>query len=425
MENYRKRIADDILQKKLRSKGAVLIEGPKWCGKTTTAEQAAKSILYMDEPSSIKQNLARADLDPESLLEGDVPRLIDEWQLAPKLWDAVRFSVDHKRKFGLYILTGSAVPANLDEIHHTGTGRFSWLKMRPMSLYESGESTGDVSLSELFNNEDCLLRGNSKLTLDDIAFLICRGGWPMAIDVPEDVALQQAIDYYDAVVNEDISRIDGARKENAYVKRLMRAYARNQGAQISIDTLLNDLLESESFETSNKTATKYINLLKKIFVIEDMEAWNPNLRSKTAIRTSDTRYFVDPSIATAALGIGPDDLLNDLKTMGLLFETMAIRDLRVYADLLDANIYHYRDKNGLECDAVIHCRNGSYGLVEIKLGGDKLIDEGAASLKKLSSKIDTDKMKKPSFLMVLTANSNVAYKRNDGVIVVPVGALKP
>lgn len=425
MENYRKRIADDILQKKLRSKGAVLIEGPKWCGKTTTAEQAAKSILYMDEPSSIKQNLARADLDPESLLEGDVPRLIDEWRLAPKLWDAVRFSVDHKRKFGLYILTGSAVPANLDEIHHTGTGRFSWLKMRPMSLYESGESTGDVSLSELFNNEDCLLRGNSKLTLDDIAFLICRGGWPMAIDVPEDVALQQAIDYYDAVVNEDISRIDVARKENAYVKRLMRAYARNQGAQISIDTLLNDLLESESFETSNKTATKYINLLKKIFVIEDMEAWNPNLRSKTAIRTSDTRYFVDPSIATAALGIGPNDLINDLKTMGLLFETMAIRDLRVYADLLDANVYHYRDKNGLECDAVIHCRNGSYGLVEIKLGGDKLIDEGAASLKKLSSKIDTDKMKKPSFLMVLTANSNVAYKRNDGVIVVPVGALKP
>ena len=425
MENYRKRIADDVLQKKLRSKGAVLIEGPKWCGKTTTAEQAAKSILYMDEPSSIKQNLARADLDPESLLDGEVPRLIDEWQLAPKLWDAVRFSVDHKRKFGLYILTGSSVPANLDEIHHTGTGRFSWLKMRPMSLYESGESTGDVSLSELFNNEDCLLRGNSKLTLDDIAFLICRGGWPMAIDVPEDVALQQAIDYYDAVVNEDISRIDGARKENAYVKRLMRAYARNQGAQISIDTLLNDLLESESFEISNKTATKYINLLKKIFVIEDMEAWNPNLRSKTAIRTSDTRYFVDPSIATAALGIGPDDLLNDLKTMGLLFETMAIRDLRVYADLLDANIYHYRDKNGLECDAVIHCRNGSYGLVEIKLGGDKLIDEGAASLKKLSSKIDTDKMKKPSFLMVLTANSNVAYKRNDGVIVVPVGALKP
>ena len=425
MENYRKRIADDILQKKLRSKGAVLIEGPKWCGKTTTAEQAAKSILYMDEPSSIKQNLARADLDPESLLEGDVPRLIDEWQLAPKLWDAVRFSVDHKRKFGLYILTGSAVPANLDEIHHTGTGRFSWLKMRPMSLYESGESTGDVSLSELFNNEDCLLRGNSKLTLDDIAFLICRGGWPMAIDVPEDVALQQAIDYYDAVVNEDISRIDVARKENAYVKRLMRAYARNQGAQISIDSLLNDLLESESFETSNKTATKYINLLKKIFVIEDMKAWNPNLRSKTAIRTSYTRYFVDPSIATAALGIGPNDLINDLKTMGLLFETMAIRDLRVYADLLDANVYHYRDKNGLECDAVIHCRNGSYGLVEIKLGGDKLIDEGAASLKKLSSKIDTDKMKKPSFLMVLTANSNVAYKRNDGVIVVPVGALKP
>ena len=425
MSEYRRRIADGLLQKKLQSKGAVLIEGPKWCGKTTTAEQAAASILYMDEPRKIRQNLMRADTDPESLLEGEPPRLIDEWQLAPKLWDTIRFSVDHKRKFGLYILTGSAVPGNMEEIHHTGTGRFSWLKMRPMSLYESGESSGDVSLSELFSASNAPVRGFADLSLKKVAFLICRGGWPMALDVPEDIALQQAIDYYDAVVNEDISRVDGVRKDNTYVRRLMRSYARNQGGQVSIDTIVSDLNENEGSDPCSKTAANYIKTLKKIFVIEDMEAWNPNLRSKTAIRTSDTRYYVDPSIAAAALGIGPGDLLDDLETMGLMFETMAVRDLRVYADALDAAVYHYRDKSGLECDAVLHRRNGSYGLIEIKLGGDKLIEEGAASLKKLAGKIDTDKMKAPSFLMVLTANGDTAYRRTDGVIVVPIGALKP
>ena len=425
MSEYRRRIADGLLQKKLQSKGAVLIEGPKWCGKTTTAEQAAASILYMDEPRKIRQNLMRADTDPESLLEGEPPRLIDEWQLAPKLWDTIRFSVDHKRKFGLYILTGSAVPGNMEEIHHTGTGRFSWLKMRPMSLYESGESSGDVSLSELFSASNAPVRGFADLSLKKVAFLICRGGWPMALDVPEDIALQQAIDYYDAVVNEDISRVDGVRKDNTYVRCLMRSYARNQGGQVSIDTIVSDLNENEGSDPCSKTAANYIKTLKKIFVIEDMEAWNPNLRSKTAIRTSDTRYYVDPSIAAAALGIGPGDLLDDLETMGLMFETMAVRDLRVYADALDAAVYHYRDKSGLECDAVLHRRNGSYGLIEIKLGGDKLIEEGAASLKKLAGKIDTDKMKAPSFLMVLTANGDTAYRRTDGVIVVPIGALKP
>ena len=425
MNNYRKRIADDILQKKLHSKGAVLIEGPKWCGKTTTAEQAAASILYMDEPSRLRQNLMRADTDPESLLEGEKPRLIDEWQLAPKLWDTIRFSVDHARKFGLYILTGSAVPASTEEIHHTGTGRFSWLKMRPMSLYESGESSGDVSLAELFDAADMTVRGFSDLSLKKIAFLICRGGWPMALDVPDDIALQQATDYYDAVVNEDISRVDGVRKDNGYTKRLMRSYARNQGGQVSIDTIAGDLNENEEPDPCSKTAANYIRTLKKIFVIEDMEAWNPNLRSKTAIRTSDTRYYVDPSIAAAALGIGPGDLLDDLETMGLMFETMAVRDLRVYADALDASVYHYRDKSGLECDSVIHRRNGAYGLIEIKLGGDKLIEEGAASLKKLADKIDTDRMKAPSFLMVLTANGDAAYRRSDGVIVAPIGSLKP
>ena len=425
MNGYKRRIADDILQKKLKSKGAVLIEGPKWCGKTTTAEQAASSILYMNEPSRIRQNLMRADTDPESLLEGSNPRLIDEWQIAPKLWDAVRFSVDHKRKFGLYILTGSAVPSNTEEINHTGTGRFSWLKMRPMSLYESGESSGEVGLMQLFNSPEEKVRGGSELALKDISFLICRGGWPMALNVPDDVALQQAIDYYDAVVKEDITRVDGIRKDTGYIKRLMRSYARFQGGQVSIDTILADLNNNEGADPSNKTVSSYIKALKKIFVIEDMEAWNPNLRSKTAIRTSDTRYYVDPSIATAALGIGPSSLFDDFETMGLLFETMAIRDLRVYSDALDASVYHYRDKSGLECDAVIHCRDGRYGLIEIKLGGDRLIEEGAASLKKLADKIDTEKMKKPSFLMVLTANGDSAYRRTDGVIVVPIGTLGP
>ncbi len=424
MPTYRTRIADIILQKKLNSKGAVLLEGPKWCGKTTTAEQAAASVLYMDDPSKINQNLMLADADPSMLLEGKNPRLIDEWQLAPKLWDAVRFSVDHKHEFGLYILTGSSLPANTDDIHHTGTGRFSWLKMRPMSLYESGESTGCVSLSDIFQSSEKIIRGTSNLSLSDIAFLICRGGWPMSLDTTEEVALRQAIDYYDAVVNEDVSRVDGIKKDPSYVNRLMHSYARNQGSQASIDTLIEDLSVNELPDPSRKTITSYIAALKKIFVIEDLNAWNPNLRSKTAIRTADTRYFVDPSIATAALGIGPNDLLNDLETMGLLFETMAIRDLRVYADALDASVFHYRDKNGLECDAVIHCRNGSYGLIEIKLGGDKSIEDGAASIKKLASKLDTNKMKEPSFLMVLTAIGDFAYKRNDNVLVVPIGCLK-
>lgn len=425
MEGYKARIADGLLRKKLAGKGAVLVEGPKWCGKTTTAEQAAASVLYMDDPRRVRQNLMLADADPEALLEGDTPRLIDEWQLAPKLWDAVRFSVDHRRRFGLYILTGSAVPAQTDEIHHTGTGRFARLRMRPMSLFESGESSGDVSLRALFENPGSAVRGRAGLSLKDAAFLICRGGWPMALDIPKDIALQQAFDYYDAVVYEDISRVDGVRKDNVYTRRLMRSYARNQGGQASIDTIVSDLNENEGPDPCNKTAATYIKALKKIFVIEDMEAWNPNLRSKTAIRTSDTRYYADSSIAAAALGIGPDDLFNDLETMGLLFETMAVRDLRVYADAIDASVYHYRDKTGLECDAVIHRRNGSYGLVEIKLGGDSLVEEGCASLKKLAGKIDTDKMSKPSFLMILTANGDMAYRRPDGILVIPIGSLRP
>ena len=424
MEGYRKRIADDVLQKRLEAKGAVLIEGPKACGKTTTAEMQASSIIYINDPKQFQQNLILSEIDPEVLLEGDNPRLIDEWQLTPKLWDAIRFSIDHRRKFGLYILTGSAVPANTDEIHHTGTGRFSWMKMRPMSLYESGESTGEVSLSSLFNNPETAVRGTASLSLKDIEFLICRGGWPLSLDVSSDVALRQSVDYVDAVINEDISRVDGVKKKTSLVRRLMRVLARNQGTQVTIDSLVKDVSANETVENSRNTIASYLNALKKIFVIEDMEAWNPKLRSKTAVRTSDTRYFIDPSIATASLRLGPGDLIADIETMGFMFETLAVRDLRVYADAIDADVYHYRDKSNLECDAVVHCRNGKYGLIEIKLGGDSLIDKGVESLLKLRKNIDFEKMSSPSFLMVLTAVGSRAYRRPDGVLVVPIGSLK-
>lgn len=422
MKEYRKRIADDILARKLEGKGAVLIEGPKWCGKTTTAEQIAASILYMDDPEKKEQNISMSELNPKRLLKGETPRLIDEWQLAPKLWDAIRFEVDHRRELGQFLLTGSAVPVDTKEITHSGTGRFTWLTMRPMSLYESGDSTGDVSLKDLFENNT--VDGESDMTIDRLAFLACRGGWPQAIDMRDDIALDQARDYYDAVVRSDINRADNIQKNAEKVRRLMRSYARNQGSQVPNTVLARDVSANDEESMSQETVATYLNALRKIFVVEDMPAWNPNLRSKTAIRSSDTRYYVDPSIAVAALGIGPNDLINDLNTFGFIFETLCVRDLRVFADVLDGQVYHYRDKDGQECDAVIHLRNGQYGLIEIKLGGDKLIEEGAQSLKKMESKIDTDKMKAPSFLMVLTGVGGYAYRRKDGVCVVPIGCLR-
>ncbi len=420
---YKHRIADGILEKKLRSKGAVLIEGPKWCGKTTTAEQQARSILYMDNPASFESNLQMAEIDPGILLEGDTPRLVDEWQLAPKLWDTVRFEVDHRHQVGQFILTGSAVPSDEESMQHSGTGRFSWLTMRPMSLYESGESNGKVSLSHLFESCENIVATNS-LRIDDIAFLICRGGWPFACSLQGDAALAQAFDYVDAVIKKDVSRVDGTNRNITTTRLLMRSYARNQGSQATIGTIVADMMTNDENEIGIKTAGSYLDALRKIFVIEDSEAWNPNLRSKTAIRTANTRYFIDPSIGTAVLGLGPKDLINDLNTMGLFFETLCVRDLRIFADALDGQVFHYRDKSGLECDAVIHLRNGRYGLVEIKLGGDRLINEGASNLLALVDKINTDKMKEPSFLMVLTGTGDFAYRRKDGVYVVPIGCLK-
>ncbi len=423
MKKYKKRIADEILKKKLEGKGAVLIEGPKWCGKTTTAEQFAASILYMDEPEQKQQNTMMAELNPRRLLAGATPRLIDEWQLAPKLWDAIRFEVDHRGEMGQFVLTGSAVPIDTKEITHSGTGRFTWFTMRPMSLYESGDSSGEVSLNALFNGASNL-DGGSNLNIDRLAFLVCRGGWPQAIDMREEIALSQATDYYDAVVRSDINRADNVKKNEEKIRRLMRSYARNQGSQVPNTVLAKEMSNNDEVIMSDETVASYIDALRKIFVVEDMPAWNPNLRSKTAIRSTDTRYYIDPSIAVAALGVGPSDLLNDLKTFGFLFETLCVRDLRVYADALNGNVYHYRDKEGQECDAVIHLRNGKYGLIEIKLGGEKLIDEGAKSLKALERKIDSNKMNEPSFLMVLVGIGDYAYQRTDGVLVVPVGCLK-
>lgn len=421
MKKYKKRIADKILQKKLNAKGAVLIEGAKWCGKTTTASQIAKSILSMQNPEEKEQNIRLAELSPSRLLHGKTPRLIDEWQLAPKLWDAVRFEVDKRDEFNQFILTGSAVPADLKEITHTGTGRISRMLMRPMSLFESQESNGSVSLAELFSSKTNI-DGENTIDIDELAFLICRGGWPKAIGLKQYIGLSQAIDYYDAVVNSDISRVDNIERNPERAKRLLRAYARSIGTQTKLTSLSDDVNEDNNLGT-NPTIYNYINALQKIFVIEDSHAWNPNLRSKAAIRTTDTRYFTDPSIAAAALGLGPNDLIDDIKTMGFFFENLCIRDLRVYADSLDGTIYHYRDKNELECDAVIHLRNGAYGLIEIKLGGDKAIEEGKYTLNKLAENIDYNLMKKPSFKMVITGTGKYAYKDGD-TFIVPIGCLK-
>ena len=437
MNGYKNRVADRLLAEKLEAFGAVLIEGPKYCGKTTLASQQAGSILSMADTDTLGQNLALARTNISRLLAGETPRLIDEWQIAPQFWDAVRNEVDKRNEDGQFMLTGSAVPpkpkkdenGNIIEeenIHHTGTGRISRLRLRTMSLWESEDSTGDVSLEELFINPDTV-DGVSDIDLDRLAYLTCRGGWPKAVlKKSEKAALAQAFDYYDSVVSNDIKRVDDIDRDEELTKRIMRSYARNQGTQATVGTILADIKSNGDERMSDSTVYSYIKALKEIFVIEDSIAWNPNLRSKTAIRTSDTRYFIDPSIATAALGMGPKDLINDMATFGFIFETLAIRDLRVYADALDGKVYHYRDKNNLECDVVIHLRNGSYGLVEVKIGGTEPIREGAESLKTLSSKIDSTRMKTPSFMMVLTGIGKFAYKRpEDGVLVVPIGCLKP
>lgn len=420
---YRPRVIDAEISKRLKSIGAIVLEGAKWCGKSTTAEHHSKSAVFMDDPRRRSQYILFSEDNPELILDGPTPRLIDEWQLAPKIWDAVRYTVDHRGGMGQFILTGSAKPADRIGIAHSGTGRFAWLRMRPMSLFESNDSTGDVSLSGLFANPQTIVGYETKSDLQRVAFLLCRGGWPVINDLTEDVALSPAKDYYDAVVNVDIRQVDGVERSVERAKRLMRSYARFQGTQTSIRQIVDDINGGGANVIEDKTVRSYLDALKSMFVIEDMPAWNPNLKSKTAIRSAETRYFVDPSIATAAMGIGPGDLMNDLKTFGFLFETLCVRDLRIYSQPLGGNVFHYRDKNGLECDAVVHLPNGKYALIEIKLGGEKAIVEAANNLQRLASKIDYDRMAQPSFLMVLTASGTFAYRRKDNVLVVPITTL--
>ncbi len=425
-EEYSKRIADGILADRLEGTGAVLVEGPKWCGKTTTCEQIAKSVLYMGDPDSRQRNLQLAEIGISKLLDGDEPRLIDEWQVYPKFWDAVRFKVDHSAGFGHFILTGSSVPPDKADISHTGTGRISRMTMRPMTLWESGDSSGSVSLSGLLDGSELPAGECLGLDLERIAYLVCRGGWPQTIRQREKIALTRAFDYYGDVVNSDISRVDGVPREPERVMRLMRSYARLQGTQANLTAIRLDMKDHDTRGLDEDTIYSYINALKKIFVVENMTAWCPNLMSKTVVRTSDTRYFTDPSIAVAALGVGPGDLMNDLRSLGRLFEVLAVRDLRVYADALFGTVSHYLDKSGLECDAVVHLRNGTYGLVEIKIGGETLVNEGARTLNALARIVDTTKMKPPAFKMVLTAVGDIVYRRReDGVVVCPISALRP
>lgn len=422
MSEYKKRIADEILRKRLGAIGAVLIEGPKWCGKTTTAMQQANSILFMQDSSNAAMINQMADISPKLLLEGDTPRLLDEWQVAPELWDAVRFEVDMRNAPGQFILTGSAVTM-LKSTAHTGTGRIWRMTMRPMSLYESGDSTGEVSLEALFLGEfnDTV---KNKLDFDDISYLICRGGWPMAMQQTKEDALMNAYAYYDGVVNLDLSRADGVLRNPQNVDLLLRSYARMIGSQSTLTNIRADMKIVDEQELDINTVRSYIETLKKIFVVEELSGWNPNIRSKNAIRTSPTRYFVDPSIAVAALNLGPGNLANDLNTVGFFFENMCIRDLRVYADGLNGSLYKYRDKYGLECDAVLTLRNGQYALIEIKLGGTKAVEEGAEALNKLEKLITEKGYNPPTFKMIITGNNPYGYRRKDGIYQIPIGCLK-
>lgn len=375
----------------------------------------------MQDPRTRDQNRRLAQIAPQALLEGPSPRLIDEWQVAPQLWDAVRYEVDRRDEFGQFILTGSSVPVDFSEMEHSGTGRISRMRMRPMALFESGDSTGGVSLGALFDGNP-LPVAPAEDGLESLAFLVCRGGWPRSVGQSERVALQQAFDYLDAVVEEDISRVDNVRRSPAHARALMRSYARMVASQGTFASLQADL-DGGGMGLGESALREYLEALRKLFVIEDLEAWNPNLRSKAAVRTTPTRHFVDPSIATAALGAGPRDLVNDLNTFELVFEGLCIRDLRTYAEALDGKVYHFRDKTDLECDAVVKLRSGRYGLIEVKLGGEKAIEEGALTLQKLASRIDTSRMPAPSFLMVLTGVGQFSYPREDGVLVVPIRTL--
>lgn len=429
MRKYYPRVMDTILDFALRTSGAVLLRGPKWCGKSTTAEQKAESAVYLQDRETSAQSIELAKNAPSLLLAGPTPRLIDEWQVVPLLWDQVRYEVDKRDENGQFILTGSATPLTGPEegepapYEHSGIGRINPLTLRTMSLFESQDGTGAVSLASLFEGT-ALEPAQCNLTLQDYAYLTCRGGWPRALGLDPEAALEQAYVFYNGLVYDDINRVFKRAKNPERVKRFMRSYARATATETSIAEIRKDMAANDEATLSDETIALYIAALEKLFVIENLPAWNPNLRSKTAVRSSETKHFVDPSIGTASLGLGPDDLLNDLETFGLFFESLCVRDLRVYAGSLKGQLYHYRDKKGREADAVIHLRNGCWAPVEVKLANQDRIEEAAADLIKFAADIDTSKMKPPSFLMVVTATP-YAYRREDGVYVVPLGCLRP
>ena len=416
---YLPRVCDSELQEALSTMGATLIEGAKWCGKTSTAMNVAKSSLFMQDPDNTRSYQQIAETKPSLLLKGESPRLLDEWQMSPVLWDAVRFEVDKRTLPGQFILTGSSVPTD-NITAHTGTGRFARIMMRPMSLYESKESNGTVSLADLFNGKHDI-ESMSDLSIEHIAFTVCRGGFPASIGKSDKTALRISVDYLESIINQDVSRVDAVEKNPYRVRLLLRSLARNIATPASVQTILNDVEATET-SISDKTVSTYYNALRRIFVVEPLPAWSPSLRSKTAIRTSPKHHFADPSIATAVMRINPDALLRDFEYFGFLFEALCTRDMRIFAQHNDGDVFHFRDKTGLEADLIVQLRDGRWGAVEVKLG-NKQIEEAAKNLLKLKNKIDTDKMQKPSFLMILTGGQ-FAYCRKDGVLIVPIGCLK-
>ncbi len=420
---YYPRIADDILEQKLQMAGAVYIKGPKWCGKSTTARRKARSEVLMQDQETKEQNILLAENSPTLFLSGKTPKLIDEWQVIPFIWDQIRFLVDERKKRGQFILTGSATPVDDNKYMHSGIGRILPFVMRPMSLYESRNGNGGVSLDLLFHRPDEFESATCSLTLEDYAYLTCRGGWPEALFDNHDTALLQARNFYDGLVEDDVNKVLKTRKNKERIKNVMRSYARSTASAMSISRMKNDISLNEGRSIDEDTLVSYLDALKKLFIVEELPAWNTNLRSATKIRTSDTHHFVDPSIACAALDIWPNDLIGDLKTFGFFFESLCVRDLRVYSEKLHGSVYHYRDSRGLEADAIIHLRTGEWAAVEMKLSSSESIEEGAKHLLKLKDDIDTAKVKAPSFLMILTTTP-YAYRRKDGVYVVPLGCLK-
>lgn len=419
-ESYIPRIADKTLQMKLRTSGAVLIVGPKWCGKTWTALNQAQSVIYLQEPDKRASYMKMAQTMPSFLLQGEKPRLIDEWQTATILWDSVRFAVDQTPLKGQYILTGSVIVDDDEEMTHTGTGRISRMKMRPMSLFESNESNGQVSLKELFDGKT-EIAATSALTIPQLAYAICRGGWPATLEMERDDALEVAKNYVDTVCERDAAAIDKTQKDPDRVRNILKSLARNISTMTTDRTIMGDV-KANDISLSDKTLETYLRALRRLFIVEDVKAWQPSLRSKTGIRTSDKRQFVDPSLAVAAIGANPASILEDFKYFGFLFESLCVRDLRVYSEPLKGTIRHFHDLNDLEADIIITLDDGRWAAVEVKLGSME-IEEGAEHLKKLAQTVNTQKHPEPSFLMVLTGGE-FAYKRDDGVFVVPIGCLK-